>query len=266
MVFRSLSSLVPKAADLLALDVGKLAVEVLLVHLISYKDQPGNSVYQHGKFCQSNFIAMQDATGYGPLRKEPEYGDKQPAVNQALNEAWNWLERQGILIRDPTQPAPWFSLSRAGEELLKQNGPPQTRQKHPPAGELTLIADSRLAELRTLTPAQFDCRKLIRLCEEINTTYSEKCYFATAMLTRGLLDHVPPLFGKNTFGEVANNYGGGGKSFKDAMHHLENAARNVADAHLHMPIRTSETLPTAQQVHFPPQLDVLLAEIVRITK
>ncbi len=84
------------------------------------------------------------------------------------------------------------------------------------------------------------------------------------MLTRGLLDHVPPLFGKNTFSEVANNYSGGGKSFREAMHHLENGARKVANAHLHMPIRKSETLPVAQQVNCSSQLDFLLAEIIRI--
>ena len=50
------------------------------------------------------------------------------------------------------------------------------------------------------------------------------------------------------------------------MHHLENAARKVADAHLHTQIRKSETLPTAQQVNFASGLDVLLSEIVRITK
>jgi hypothetical protein len=134
------------------------------------------------------------------------------------------------------------------------------------ATELRFIADTRLAELRKLGSAQFDFKKLIRLCEEINTAYSEGCYFATAMLTRGLLDHVPPIFGKTMFNEVANNYAGGGKSFKDTMHHLENAARKVADAHLHMPIRNSETLPTAQQVNCGQQLDVLLSEIVRIMK
>jgi hypothetical protein len=134
------------------------------------------------------------------------------------------------------------------------------------SGQLTLIADSRLAELQKLVSSDFDFRKLIRLCEELNTAYREGCYFATAMLMRGLLDHVPPLFGQASFKEVANNYGGGGKSFKDTMHHLENAARKVADAHLHMPIRKSETLPTAQQVNFAAQLDVLLAEIVRITQ
>jgi hypothetical protein len=130
--------------------------------------------------------------------------------------------------------------------------------------ELTLIADSRLAELRTLSSAQFDLRKLIRLCEELNTVYKDECYLATAMLTRGLLDHVPPLFGKNTFSEVANHYGG--KSFKETMQHLEGAARKVADAHLHLPVRKSETLPAAQQVYFAAHLDVLLSEIVRITR
>jgi hypothetical protein len=119
--------------------------------------------------------------------------------------------------------------------------------------------------LRALAPAQFDFRKLIRLCEEINIAYSQGCFFATAMLIRGLLDHVPSVFGKNKFSEVSNNYSGG-KSFKDTMHHLESAARKVADAHLHMPIRKSETLPTAQQVNCAQQLDVLLAEIVRITQ
>jgi hypothetical protein len=134
------------------------------------------------------------------------------------------------------------------------------------ARKMTLIADSRIDELRNLGAAQFDLRKLIRLCEELNTAYTHECYFAVAMLTRGVLDHVPPLFGKNSFSEVANNYGSGGKSFKETMHHLENATRKVADAHLHMPIRKSETLPAAQQVNCAQQLDVLLAEIVRITQ
>jgi hypothetical protein len=132
--------------------------------------------------------------------------------------------------------------------------------------QLTLISDVRLDDLRSVASGQFDFRKLIRLCEEINTSFSSGCYFAAAMLTRGLLDHVPPVFSFKTFSEVANNYSGGGKSFKDTMQHLENASRKVADAHLHMPIRKSETLPTAQQVNCGQQLDVLLAEIVRITR
>jgi hypothetical protein len=129
---------------------------------------------------------------------------------------------------------------------------------------MSLIAESRIEELRTLSSPEFDFRKLIRLCEELNLSYNDGCYFGTAMLTRGLLDHVPPLFQKATFVEVANNYSGGGRSFKETMHQLENAARKVADGFLHSPIRKSEILPTAQQVCFAPQLDALLGEIVRI--
>jgi hypothetical protein len=79
---------------------------------------------------------------------------------------------------------------------------------------------------------KFDFRKLIRICEEINSSYSGGSYLGTAMLTRGLLDHVPPIFGKATFNEVANHYSGGGRSFKETMHHLENASRKIDDAHL----------------------------------
>jgi hypothetical protein len=302
MALRSLSSLIPNADDLLALDVERLG-EVLLVHLESYREAPGNAICQNGIISQRDFLDTLNARGH---RQEPEYGAKQPEVSRALMEAWAWLEREGILIRDPRQLAPWFSISRRGEELLRRyarfehfeklgynrvksdmentggmrdiGGPPENREaawewlamkENVPkvgasASGLTLIAESRLNELRGLASDKSDFRKLIRLCEEINITHSGQCHFATAMLTRGLLDHVPPLFGKNTFNELANNYSVGGRSFKDTMHHLENAARKVADAH--MPIRKSETLPTPQQVNFASQLDVLLSEIVRITK
>jgi hypothetical protein len=311
MALRFLSSLIPTADELLALDLPRLG-GILLLHLKSYEGL--NTVFQNGRLNRDYFIAMLENrnVGLGPLpHKEPEYGTKQPDVIRALMEAWNWLEREGMLIHDPQQPAPWFVISRRGEELLKQSarfeqweklgvnrvksdlentggvreigGPQEVRdlawkwvqmkeaqattiaKAHAAANRLTIIADTRLTELRALNSAQFDFKKLIRLCEEVNTAYSEGCYFATAMLTRSLLDHVPPIFGKASFSEVANNYSGGGKSFKETMHHLENAARKVADAHLHMPIRKSESLPVAQQVNFAAQLDMLLAEIVRIT-
>lgn len=129
-----------------------------------------------------------------------------------------------------------------------------------------IVAESRLVELRLLTSEEFDFRKLVRLCEEINCAYGSQSYYATAMLVRGLLDHVPPVFGFKTFTEVASNYAGGGKSFRQTMQHLENASRKVADAHLHMPIRESETLPTPQQVNCSQQLDVLLSEVVRVSR
>lgn len=310
MTLRPVSSFIPTAEELLALDPARLG-GILLLHLKSYEGL--NTVFQNGRLNQDYFIAMMEnrSAGLGTLpSKDPEYGPKQPEVIRALLEAWNWLEREGMLMHDPQQPAAWYVITRHGEELIKQahrfeqweklgvsrvkadlentggvreiGGTQEVRdlawkwvrmkeahtttiaKEHAAARRLAVIAESRIAELRALRSSDFDFRKLVRLCKEINEVYSEGCYFATAMLTRGLLDHLPSIFGFKSFSEVANNYTGGGKSFKETMHHLENPARKVADAHLHMPMRKSETLPTAQQVNCGQQLDVLLSEIVRI--
>jgi hypothetical protein len=89
--------------------------------------------------------------------------------------------------------------------------------------------------------------------------------YAVLMLIRALIDHVAPVFQRPNFNEVANNYSGGGKSFKQAAEHLNNAARRFADSYLHSAMRREESIPTAQQVQFGPDLDFLLAEIIRIT-
>lgn len=174
-------------------------------------------------------------------------------------------------------------LANGGRQYV--GGPPQVReqalewvrmkegQAMSPAPKRTgsnsgssFIASSRIGELRNLSSPDFDFQKLIRLCEELNSSCDNGNLYATAMLTRGVLDHVPPVFGHTTFAQVANNYGAGGRSFKETMQHLEGAARKISDGHLHMPIRKSETLPTPQQVYCGPQLDVLLSEIVRIMR
>ena len=114
-MYRPLSSLVPNASDLLALEVEELA-GVLLTHLNSYEGMAGNSVYQNGLLSLNNLIAVQIQFG-----QNPEYGDKQPQVNRAIIEAWAWLEREGILVRDPSQPAAWFFISRRGQRIRSQD-------------------------------------------------------------------------------------------------------------------------------------------------
>jgi hypothetical protein len=103
------------------------------------------------------------------------------------------------------------------------------------------------------------------MCEEANASYEQGNYYAAAMLARSIINHVPLVFGLKTFKEVVNNYPGT-QSFKETMRHLDEASRKIADAHLHETMRASEVLPTAQQVNCSQQLDVLLAEIVRITR
>ena len=131
---------------------------------------------------------------------------------------------------------------------------------------MNYINPSRLAELKKLESDNFDLAKLISLCEELNKNFNMKCCFAIAMLTRAILDHVPPIFGFTNFLQVSNNYTGSGKSFREAMQHLENSSRKIADLCLHSQIRKKETLPNITQVDFRNNLDVLLGEVVRILR
>jgi len=127
------------------------------------------------------------------------------------------------------------------------------------------VDTSRLAELRAKASSSFDAKRLVRLAEELNIAHENDCHMAAAMLVRAIADHIPPIFGCKTFGEVANNYQGA-KSFKGSMQHLDRSLRNIADAHLHVQIRSSEVLPTGPQVDFRADLDVLLSEVVRVLK
>ena len=244
-------SLVPNADDLLALPLeeqGKLVLQLLAPH-----DSPQKAEAHVNFFNRA-----------GDFPAGPSYGRRQREVDNALLEAWSWLESKAFLVKSSSAGgASWFYIGKAGKEFLKGTTA-KTFKPSPEPGVLTVVADRRLAELRNIASPQFDFKKLVRLCEELNTAYQQECYFATAMLTRSLLDHVPPIFGKTKFDEVASNYGG--KSFKGTMQHLQNASRNVADGHLHQQIRKSESLPTAQQVNCAQPLDVLLEEIVRITQ
>jgi hypothetical protein len=127
------------------------------------------------------------------------------------------------------------------------------------------VDPDRINELKALSDGQFDFAKLIRICEEINVCFAGECYLAIIMLVRSMLDHVPPIFKCRSFAEVANNYSGA-RSFKEAMQHLDLSSRKIADNYLHGQIRSSESLPNVTQIDFSNDVDVLLAEIARISK
>jgi hypothetical protein len=132
-----------------------------------------------------------------------------------------------------------------------------------PNAQDSYCAPDRIDQIRSLRSDAFDFAKLSRLCVELNVAWSSECYYAVAALTRAVLDHVPPVFGAESFEQVANNYNGS-KSFKDSMKQLQQI-KAIADGFLHGQIRKKEKLPARTQVDFRPSMDVLLAEIVRIT-
>lgn len=139
-----------------------------------------------------------------------------------------------------------------------------TKIVHQP--DLGYVDPSRLNELRAIKNDKFDLTKLIRFCEELNECYENAHFFAVAMLVRAILDHIPPMFESKSFSQVASNYGGSTRSFKESMQHLENSSRKIADAHLHTQIRSKEVLPNKTQINFANDLDILLSEIVRLCK
>ena len=131
-------------------------------------------------------------------------------------------------------------------------------------GQRDFVSASRIEELRGLRPANFDLTRLIRLCEELNFVNHGECHMAKAMLVRAMIDHVPPIFGVQTFDQLAS-YSGGSKSFKDAIQRSR-VLRAIADGLLHVQIRSREILPAANQVDCPNEVDAILGEIVRVLK
>ncbi|MBK8945765.1 MAG: tyrosine-type recombinase/integrase [Ignavibacteriae bacterium] len=127
------------------------------------------------------------------------------------------------------------------------------------------ISEKRITELSLIISEKYDLTRLIELLRELNISYQNNSLMSIALITRAIIDQIPPIFGFDTFNQVENNYQSS-KSFKKAMNHLNNSLRNVADSYLHITVRKRESIPTFQQVDFRSDLDLLLSEIIRIIK
>ncbi|OIR12518.1 hypothetical protein GALL_62170 [mine drainage metagenome] len=132
--------------------------------------------------------------------------------------------------------------------------------------EQTFISHTRVQALKELKNTSYDCTRLVCLCTEINDCASRNNIYAVAVLTRTIIDHIPPIFGFKSFAEVASNYGGGGKSFRLSSDHLNKQMRFVADKFLHMQIRDKEVMPDMHEVNFSRELETILAEVCRLLK
>lgn len=192
-----------------------------------------------------------------------------PHVSRILHlyegEAWN-LSAQGQMGITLT-PMQAFLRQQVRKRPVPQPVEPESVAVPPEAtpAKFILVDEARIADLRRLESEKYDFSKLVALCEELNQCYRSQCYHAVAALTRAVIDHVPPVFGLASFGEVANSYAGT-RPFKDCMRRPEEAARRIADAHLHTQLRGRESLPTRVQVNFSNEVDVLLGELIRISQ
>lgn len=117
-----------------------------------------------------------------------------------------------------------------------------------------------IEQLRLVEDFQFDLSKIIRFCEELNSSFNASNYLATALLIRALINHIPPIFGHNTFDQVISQVT---KSRRELFKPLNEVARSVADLHTHDVIRHKEVLPTKNQLEpFKANLEFLLQEVL----
>ena len=120
----------------------------------------------------------------------------------------------------------------------------------------------RIDSLSKLQNPSFDTTRLVRLLEELNRSAKNGDWMTVAMQLRAITDHVPSVFSKTNFDEVASQIGG--RSLKQSFKQLAGDLRNTADRHLHEQMRAKEILPTTQQVDFRSALDALLIEVERV--
>lgn len=201
-----------------------------------------NSVFSY--FTQSSLLS-QRTTNF-----ESETAIVTPSEEILRYKSFNEVIDQHIKMRRPSiQPA----ISYETEPTLNQ-----FKSK-------SYINQERITDIENLKSTKFDFSRLIQICKEINYNARNENYLAVGALTRMLLDHIPPIFGHDTFKAASANYKSG-KSLKKSLQHLENVSRDIFDRILHSTIRKTESLPTSHQVDFSASIDLLLEEIIRIIK
>jgi hypothetical protein len=68
------------------------------------------------------------------------------------------------------------------------------------------VDDATIDDLKqVVTSGGWNADKLFALLHELNDNFARGNTYACHTLLRAVLDHIPPLFGYGTFGEVANN-------------------------------------------------------------
>ena len=106
---------------------------------------------------------------------------------------------------------------------------------------------------------------MISLCNELNQSSTAGSVHAVAALERIIINHIPPVFGFENFGQVVAQYNTG-RSIKKKFERLHGSMKNISDNNLHSQISKTDSLPNMTQVDFSNDLDVLLAEVCKILK
>jgi hypothetical protein len=107
----------------------------------------------------------------------------------------------------------------------------------------------------------FDFGKLLRLVVELNVCYEARLSYATHMLIRAIIDHVPPLLGHTSFASVASQYAWS-QTDRNYIRHLKDFRAQADDA-LHRQISREADFLTIEGLPPSAWLNTLLAECAK---
>lgn len=170
---------------------------------------------------------------------------------------WEWTLQVASSLRDSCEEHK-LNLKILKKRSERQKAHKITEKSDPaPYG---YVSKARIEALKSIKGSIFDLRKLIRLCEEVNLCHKHDCSIAVASLVRTITNHVPPIFGCKSYATYVSQCSAG-RSVRSSLERLDKNLRDIADNHLHEVMRAHANLPTAMQVNFSPELDVLLGEV-----
>lgn len=111
--------------------------------------------------------------------------------------------------------------------------------------KVDFIAPEIITDLEKISNPSFDLKRLLLMVKELNANYRNGNIISVLLIGRSILNHVPPIFGQQTFKAVCSN---SPRSLQGIFDFLENNFRKEADLHTHMVIGNIESLPTMRQV------------------
>jgi len=128
------------------------------------------------------------------------------------------------------------------------------------ASNAAFLNSEVLMRLKAVQSSRLDPGKLVKMCEELNDAYARGNYISSVLLLRAIINHIPPVFGADTFSEVVAQ---AGRSVKAILTRLNEDARPIADLHTHMLMRRKENLPTKNQIEpYKTSFEVLIQEVL----
>lgn len=122
------------------------------------------------------------------------------------------------------------------------------------------VSKTIITSLLEIQNVNFDLKKLVQICNEINSNYQKGNYISVSLLIRALINYIPPIFESKSFQQVVAS---SSRSVKEILKQLDENLRDIADFHTHQIIRRREELPTRNQLEpYKGNLEILLHEIL----